>query len=56
MGNKRLFTTSRNKLWSNFIIVIKLIIFKVLFAFAAPFNLNINQIDIKIAFLYGFID
>lgn len=30
--------------------------FKVLFAIVAYYNLNINQIDIKIAFLYGMID
>lgn len=30
--------------------------FRVLFAIKAFFNLDINQMDIKMAFLYGFID
>lgn len=36
--------------------MIKSIAFKILFAFATFFKLNINHIDVKIAFLYGFID
>lgn len=35
-----------------FAIVIKSMIFRVLFAMAAFYNLNINQIDIKTALLY----
>lgn len=31
-------------------------VFRVSFAIIAFFNLNINQMDIKIAFLYGFIN
>lgn len=30
--------------------------FKVLFSITAFYNLDINQIDVKIAFLYGLID
>lgn len=39
-----------------FKVVIKPIIFQVLFAISTYFNLNIEQIDIKIAFLYSLID
>lgn len=39
-----------------FAAVIKPMAFKVLFTIATFFNLDINQIDIKIAFLYDFID
>lgn len=37
-------------------VVIKLIAFQVLFAIAAYFDLNINQIDVKTAFFYELIN
>lgn len=36
--------------------LVKSMAFRVFFAIAALFNLDIEQIDIKIAFLYGFIN
>lgn len=39
-----------------FAVVIKPMAFKVLLAIAAYYNLNIDQIDVKTAFLYGMID
>lgn len=39
-----------------FTIVIKPITFRILFAITTYYNLNINQIDIKIAFFYTSID
>jgi hypothetical protein len=36
--------------------VVKLISYKLLFALAAAYNLEIEQIDVKTAFLYGEID
>lgn len=36
--------------------IVKWMAFRVLFAIAAYYNLNINQIDIKIAFLYDLIN
>lgn len=40
----------------NFAIIVKVKAFRVLFAIVNFYNLDINQIDIKIAFLYSFID
>lgn len=39
-----------------FAIIVKPMIFCMLFIIATFHNLDINQIDIKTAFLYGFID
>lgn len=39
-----------------FIAIVKLIAFKVFFIIKAFFDQNINQINVKIAFLYNFID
>jgi hypothetical protein len=39
-----------------FALVIKLISYKLLFAFTAAYDLEIKQIDVKTAFLYGEID
>lgn len=39
-----------------FAAVVKLMAFRVLFAIAAFYNLDIDQIDVKTAFLYGHID
>lgn len=36
--------------------VVKPMVFRTLFALAAFFDLKINQIDVKTAFLYGLID
>lgn len=39
-----------------FAIVVKPMAFRILFAIIAYYNLNIDQINIKIAFLYGIIN
>ena len=39
-----------------FAVVVKPMAFQVLFAIAAYFDLDIDQMDVKTAFLYGFID
>lgn len=39
-----------------FATVVKLIAFRVLFAITAYYNLDIDQIDVKIAFLYSLIN
>lgn len=39
-----------------FAAVVKPMAFQVLFAIAAYFDLNIDQMDVKTAFLYGLID
>ena len=39
-----------------FAVVVKPMAFRVLFAIAAFFNLDIKQMDVKTAFLYGLID
>lgn len=39
-----------------FAAVVKPMAFRVLFAIAAYYNLDINQMDVKMAFLYGLID
>lgn len=39
-----------------FAVVDKLMGFRVLFAITAYYNLDIDQIDVKIAFLHGLID
>lgn len=39
-----------------FAAVVKPIVFRVLFAIAAFYDLNVDQIDVKTAFLYGFIN
>lgn len=39
-----------------FVAIVTPMTFKVLFAITAYYNLDINQIDIKTAFLYGLIN
>lgn len=39
-----------------FAAVIKSMVFKILFAIATVFNLDIDQIDVKTTFLYNFIN